>query len=224
MKNFITIVAILTIGTFSCYSIAEDGHDHDHKAENQKSGHEKDHDHEKEKGGKDENHDEHEHEEEKDEEHGHDHGGEKNHDSHEGHSDHDEHGSEDSHGHGHGEESFGKGKAITAVFNEGEKFKLSIESEKLLGIKTFPLKKVGSGKFKISNESLVRYQSHLGVFIRKDGWFELIKLEKAQPKENYFVIESTELSKGAEIVSSGVPLLRVAHLQASGQGGKGHAH
>ncbi|USN47046.1 MAG: hypothetical protein H6626_12770 [Pseudobdellovibrionaceae bacterium] len=222
MKNFITIVAILTMSTFSCYSIAEDGHDHDHKSERHESGHDKDHDHEKKKNGKNEKHDEHEHEEEEDGEHGH----EKGHDSHEGHNDHDEHESENSHahGHGHGEEAFGEGKAITAVFNEGEKFKLSSESEKLLGIETSPLDLAGGGKFKISNESLVRYQNHLGVFIKKDDWFVLIKLEKAQPKENYFIIESTELSKGVQIVNSGVPLLRVAHLQASGQGGKGHAH
>ena len=223
MKTFITIVAILIIGTFSCYSIAEDGHDHDHKSESHESGHDKDHDHENEKNGKNEKHDEHEHEEEEDEEHGH-HGDKGNHDSDEEHSDHDDHGSEDSHAHGHGEESFGEGKAITAVFNEGEKFKLSMESEKLLGIRTSPLELADGSKFKISNESLVRYQNHLGVFVKKDGWFVLIKLEKAQPKENYFVIESTELNKGEQIVNSGVPLLRVAHLQASGQGGKGHAH
>ena len=203
MNTLVILIAAMSIGLFSNYTSAEEEHSHKKETES----HKEDHEHEKSHGDEED----HEHDHKREQENG-KHGG------------HDEGDFEGSHGHEHGEESFGKGKAITAVYNEGEKFKLSSESEKLLGIKATPLKQSDNGKFKISNDSLVRYQNHLGVFIKEDGWFVLINLDNVKQTETYVLIESSRLKDGMQVVSSGVPLLRVAHLQASGQGGKGHAH
>ena len=37
-------------------------------------------------------------------------------------------------------------------------------------------------------------------------------------------IKSKDLSENDQIVAEGIGLLRVAHLEASGQGGQGHVH
>jgi len=203
MKYLISILIILALNVSLKFALAESEHNHDH-----------------------DKHKEHPKTEHKDEEHNH--REEEKHDEHDGHNEdehnHEAHETEGSHEHGHEEEAFGKGKAITEVYNEGKKFKLSKASEKLLGIKTSPLEQLNSSTFIIPNEALVRFQSHLGVFIKNDDWFELIELKKATLAKGYVSIESLLLHKGVQIVTSGVPLLRVAHLQASGQGGKGHAH
>ncbi len=206
MKKIFVILTILALSFFSNVSMGESEHDHDH---------EKQEAHAKSKDHKDEEHDHDEGEE-------HDDHDEDNEDKH-GHDKHEKKGSHD-HGDEHGEEAFGEGKALTAVYNEGEKFKLSKESEKLLGIKTQPLESVSGTVFRIPSEALVRYQGHLGVFVKQDEWFELIELKKVTHTKEYVAIESPKLRKGMQIAHSGVPLLRVAHLQASGQGGKGHAH
>lgn len=198
MKNLLILISILLLGVLMSQSYAEENDKHDHE----KTAKHGDHKHSEDEHG----HDNDKHEED---DHGHGEGDHK-----EGEHDHDE----------HGQESFGEGKAIVEVSNEGEKFKLSAQSEKFLGIITVSVDLEESGKIKISEDSLVRFQSYLGIFVKEDNWFKLIKVKVIRETEGNVLIESNQFQKNMQIVRSGVPLLRVAHLQATGQGGKGHAH
>ncbi len=189
-----------------------------------------DHDHEKK--------DKHDHAVEKDhkEEDGHDHGKEEKHDEKdsdehghgdEGHSDH----GEEKDGHGHEEESskFGPGKAILGVKNEGQKFQLSPDSIQFLKIgfskiTRLPAPGVASQSFSIPSEALVSFQNKKGVFILEDGWIELVEVNVLRKDGSQTFVESKAIHNGDEVATKGVPFLRVAHLEASGQGGEGHAH
>lgn len=204
---------------------ADKSHDHSHESHS-KSAKQEEHSH-----GKDHDHDEHDSIEEQGHSHD-DHAHDTNEDSHkhDSHADHkDEHGShgdsDDGHGHdSHGAEAFGTGKAITEVFNEGEKFKLSADSEALLKIKTTPLSSRDSNSYVVKNAAIVRYQGKIGVFIKRDGWFQLIELKTAKKVKATWIIKGTQFKSSDAVVIGGIPLLRVAHLQASGQGGQGHVH
>ncbi len=170
--------------------------------------------------------------------HGHDEADKDDHEKNSG--EHADHNEEDSHGHaeesgeeghGHEEESakFGPGKAILAVKNEGQKFQLSPESINFLKIS---FEKISSStnlkesiqNFEIPSIALVSFQSKKGVFVSRDGWIELIEVKILQKKEGQLVIDSKKLKTEDLVAVKGVAFIRVAHLEASGQGGEGHAH
>ncbi len=195
---------------------AEEGHDHaNEKKDAQNHAEDKDdHDHEGEKHDE-ETKDDHAHDDHKKESHG---KGEK-----------DEHG----HAHGHEESSpkFGPGKAILAVRDEGAQFQLSEESTKFLGLQ-FQAPKIqtwGKGKEALSALSipvsaLVFFQAEKGVYVRSGGWIELIHIKILKKADGLAFIQARELNEKSEIAVKGTAFLRAAHLEASGQGGEGHAH
>lgn len=135
--------------------------------------------------------------------------------SHEGHNDH---GSE------HGEESIGKNQAIISVRQEGEEFKLSGESESVLKITTSKVTSQGKNLYKVPRSSLVSFKSEIGVYVKRAGWFRLSEVIILKQSEKDIHIKSQDILETDEVVISGVAYLRIAQLQASGQGGKGHAH
>ena len=80
------------------------------------------------------------------------------------------------------------------------------------------------GVIEVLASALVTFQDKSGVYKRSGDWFEMISV-KVVKKGRYSVeIGADSLSQGDEIVDRGAALLRVAHLQASGQGGQGHIH
>lgn len=143
------------------------------------------------------------------------------------HKDHD-HGAKDKHsssGHDdHGEEKFGKGKAILEVKKEGKLFKLAAGAIKTLKIESIKLDSDTNNTYEVPASSVVDFQDEIGVYKRKGNWFELVDIKIINMGKYSSRIQSKNLSKGDEIISKGVALLRVAHLEASGQGGKGHVH
>ena len=169
--------------------------DHEHVSEyKDKHQHEKDQD----------SHDQHEHTDEEVD--------------HEGHGDHDD---------DHHEESFGKNKAIQEVKNEGQEFRLSETAIHRLGIQTKPLNAQKKGKahlMVIPKHYLVFSQNDVGLFISRDRWFRFIHAEVIKKKGKNYEIKIPELPDGHQLVTEGVPLLRVAQLEAMGKGGKGHVH
>ncbi len=159
--------------------------------------------------------------------------GHEHHDEHEPESyDSDEHEHESEHGGEHeseheAEKNKGSKKAIIDIHDEGRRFKLSIKAKKILKLKHETISKIGAGTFLIQNQSLVRFGEAFGVFVYRDEWFELIevKVESKGSKKNIMLkVSSKELKASDKIVVEGVPLLRVAQLEASGEGGEGHAH
>lgn len=154
---------------------------------------------------------------------------------------HDDHGEEDSHAHaendGHGKHEgegdhddhgggsgIGPGKAITEVKDDGNKFKLSPESAKYLGIIAEPIRFSGKGLIAVSKKSLVRFQNTKGIYVKVGDWYEIKKVQIIEDNEKEVIIRAGNLNSNSMIATSGLGFLRAAHLHASGQGGKGHAH
>ena len=98
------------------------------------------------------------------------------------------------------------------------------ESEKFLKIKTSAIKALGKGRFQIPIGTIVTYQSKRGVYTKLDGWFEVKDISLLVSHDNYLVVQIRDYKSEKLVASSGLGFLRAAHLQASGQGGKGHAH
>ena len=107
---------------------------------------------------------------------------------------------------------------------EEKGFKLSAKAIKLMQIETVPIKAQRPIEFSIPNSALVRYGEKYGVYKFDGEHFELINLTNIKKKKSVFTSKTEFLKAGDLIAVKGVPLLRVAHLQASGQGGEGHGH
>ncbi|MBN8555445.1 MAG: hypothetical protein J0L93_08375 [Deltaproteobacteria bacterium] len=156
------------------------------------------------------------------EEHGEEHAGEK----------HDE-GEKDEHGHGEGHEEsspkFGPGKAILAVRDEGKTFQLSEESIKFLKIEfsapQFVIETKGAKPLlQIPRSALVSFQENMGIYIQDGKWIQLIPVKVLKKINGHVFVHAEGLDSDALIATKGVPFIRTAHLEASGQGGEGHAH
>lgn len=144
----------------------------------------------------------------------------------------DEH-KDDEHEHGHEEQSsdFGPGRAILAVREEGNSFKLSEESLQFLKIKfqlivSIQEKKISSdgGLFEVPLKALASFQSDQGVFIQEGEWVELVHVKIERKSDGKAFVRSKALKSNSIIAVEGVHFLRTAQLAASGQGGEGHAH
>lgn len=130
--------------------------------------------------------------------------------------------------HGHEETSpkFGQGKAIVAVRDEGKSFQLSEESIRFLGLQFSKptATKVDKGtQFEIVSSALVSFQSEHGVYVRDGSWLELIPVKIIRRTPEKIWITGKGLSATSDIAVYGTAFLRAAHLEATGQGGEGHA-
>lgn len=134
-------------------------------------------------------------------------------------------GHQESEEHGHESSKFGEGKAITEVKGEGKAFKLSDRAERVMEIKAHTFRgNESKGVFTIPLAALVEFQDEQGIFVRRDGWYTLVEVKVIKNEKDLVTIQSHDLSLADEIITGGVPLLRVAHLEASGKGGEGHGH
>ena len=114
-------------------------------------------------------------------------------------------------------EQFGDNKAITAIRNEGEEFKLSKESVKTLGLIFIEINiDQDSKNIIIPKESLNKYMNIRGVYINRDGWFKLLKLKILKKHKDKLVVSIRGIMKSDKLVVTNVGLLRVAHIHASG--------
>tara|TARA_B100001248_G_scaffold227480_1_gene185927 strand:- start:6524 stop:7321 length:798 start_codon:yes stop_codon:yes gene_type:complete len=137
--------------------------------------------------------------------------------------DHGQHGDEDEHDE-HGSSGIGHGKAIVEVADEGRRFKLSSESEAFLKIQTSSVEALGNNEFSVPKGSIVTYENTTGVYIKSSDWFQIEHIKLVRQENGRVIIKGSNIGTGTMIASSGLGFLRAAHLQASGQGGKGHAH
>ncbi len=168
-------------------------------------------------------HDDHKEGEEHQESGGHKEHGEEKH----GHAEKDEHGHEGDH-----EESspkFGPGKAILVVRNDGKTFQLSDESIKFLKIEFSKPQFVTEAKgavplLQIPRSALVSFQEKMGIYVQDEKWIQLVPIKIIKKINGHVLVQAEQLHSDALIATKGVPFIRTAHLEASGQGGEGHAH
>ncbi len=181
----------------------------------------------------DKEHPEHSEKEERGE-HQEDEAGEDGHDH--GHKDEkkDAHGHEES-GHEEGSSKFGPGKAILAVEDGGLRFRLSPESLSFLKIKfeniqseLTPSKgrtsKQAETLLKLPRSAIAYFQSETSVYRLSNDWIEEIPIQIVRKEKDFIWVRSKKLLAEDRVATTGVHFLRTAQLEASGQGGEGHAH
>lgn len=153
------------------------------------------------------------------------HGDEEEHEEGEGHEG--EEGGHHEEGEGHREEeeesssSVGPENAVTAA-NPEAGLQLSDEAFKTLGIKTQPLPADNI----FPKQAIVYFKDETGVYRLRDGWYKLIEgeAESQGNRVRFTPHKRQDLRAGDQIVVDGVPLLRVAELDAFSSGDAGHGH
>lgn len=89
---------------------------------------------------------------------------------------------------------------------------LSEIAKKNIGFGTSRL--VGTSPYKISRSSLVYSRDIIGIYLVRDQWIKMVPIKVLSMDSNYAIVESNLLKDSAEIVSSGVPLVRVSEMEA----------
>jgi hypothetical protein len=114
-------------------------------------------------------------------------------------------------------ESIGKGKAISEIRKDGAEFKLSKECIKTLGFifTTISLNQ-NSGSLLIRKKSLVKFRDQKGIYIRRDGWFMLVKVIILSEKDSKYLVKPKGRLENDELVENNIGLMRVTHLHAMG--------
>lgn len=108
---------------------------------------------------------------------------------------------------------------------EEKPLQLSAEAEKTLGIRLGELKpSSATHSFSVPKTAMVEFQDKHAVFVKRGKVYEFIPVQVTSEKEGQITLQSNKLKAGDAVVIQGVPLLRIAHLEATGQGGEGHAH
>lgn len=134
---------------------------------------------------------------------------------------HDAHGDEHD---DHGGSSVGADKAITKIEDEGNHFWLSEEAEKSLSLSSTVFDKNKSNSFKLPHSAIVHFRYQAGIYIKENGGYKFVECKIVRKYKDNSLIQIKISKKKIEAIIAGTALLRVAHLQATGQGGKGHVH
>jgi hypothetical protein len=115
--------------------------------------------------------------------------------------------------HGGGEEEGSKiGKGITA-FDKHDGFKLSAESQVRM---KFAYKKVDvAGSITIPKESLVLALNEVHVYTHVNDFFKAIDVKITSKTKDSYLVSSSQLKSGAEVVVKGVNFLRVIDMDLS---------
>ena len=133
-----------------------------------------------------------------------------------------EHGEEEKGGEESQSPGVGPGKAILEA-NHEKGFRLSEGAFKTIGVKTAAIQ-AGTGSATVPRAALVFFQGEVGVYRVTDGWYKLIEVQIASRNKETAVVRSNELKSGDQVAITGVGLLRVADLDASGGNEEGHGH
>lgn len=113
----------------------------------------------------------------------------------------------------------GPEKAITNA-NKSDGFKLSEIAVKKLEIKTFKI--LSKDFIKVPTTSLVFFQSEVGIYRVRSGWYRLIPIKILNKGTSETTIASSEIKNEDEVVIHGSDLLRLADLNlwSSDEGGE----
>ena len=111
------------------------------------------------------------------------------------------------------------GKAIVAT-SETQGFQLSKKASETLRLKTDPIE--GSGNYTVPKQALVRFQNQTGIYRFRENWIKLILVQVKSETHSTYTLQTNDIKKGDQVVTQGVPLLRVADLDAHGGVEEGH--
>ncbi|MBI2707627.1 MAG: hypothetical protein HYX35_04880 [Proteobacteria bacterium] len=105
------------------------------------------------------------------------------------------------------------GKAIIAA-SETLGFQLSKKASETIGIKIGLVE--GNGNYTVPKQALVRFQNHIGIYRVRENWIKLILVRVKAETNSTYIIQTNDLQKADHVVIQGVPLLRIADLDAHG--------
>lgn len=94
--------------------------------------------------------------------------------------------------------------------------RLSEKAQQTIGLamaKTTP-----SDRQSLPLSALVYYQDHVGLYRFRAGWFKLLEVQLLEKGSSQASVRTKDLAPGDQIVVGGVPLLRVAEMEAFGGG------
>lgn len=133
----------------------------------------------------------------------------------------------DSHVHHRGEhhdeeQTFGPDQGIQAVRDHGQSFRLHPKAIETLAIRTAPVQG-HDGRYHIPVAALVTAQLDTGVYQVHDRWFTWVPVQVEQTDATTAIVRGS-LTASHPLAMRALGFLRAAHLEASGQGGRGHAH
>ena len=123
------------------------------------------------------------------------------------------------------EKKLGGEKAVTKA-DEQKGIKLASHSINLLKIKTVLLQKFATNQYvyQIPKSSLVYFEDKVGIYYKRGEWYNLKGVKIHSNTGSTVAISTKYLLNIDQLVVSGVPLLRLAHLEAFGASGEGHGH
>lgn len=116
--------------------------------------------------------------------------------------------------------SVGPGNAITAA-DERTGIQLSDKAQKALEIRLQPISE------SLPKHAIVTFKEETGIYRFRDGWFKLIEgkvIDAGNQRVIFRPRHPHDLKKGDQVVINGVPLLRVAELDAFAGEEAGHGH
>lgn len=111
-----------------------------------------------------------------------------------------------------------------AIFAEQESAKAIVQTSKDEGIILSEIAKknigfgtsslVGVPPFKVPKSALVYSRDIIGVYLIKNRWIKMVPVKVISTNLDYALVESSALKGTSEIVTSGVPLVRVSEMEA----------
>lgn len=136
------------------------------------------------------------------------------------------HDGHDEHDHHDGPPGVGDDQAIRAVKDHGRRFQLSPEAIETIGIRTEPLRPQGNAvkRWIAPRSSLVAHQDEYSVYLFDGSWITAVRVDVLSRTDRQVILRGPRLNAGDRLITVGVALVRLAQLEASGKGGKGHAH
>jgi len=231
VSTLVGISAILASGLFYEYYLKERNFEvlvGDQTKENHDKHEDESHDED------DDKHDEHhnEHDDESKEEHD-KHEGESHDNHHDDESEdehHDEHDNESEEEHGeHGDEhskEFGPDKGVLD-FSQDKGLILAAQAENRFQVKYSRAKyhrKKKPHTYNVSGLVIIWDENETYIYRKRDGWLKMIPVRVISKSHHQYLIYAKDVISSDEILVRGVPLVRLAELNASGASGEGHGH
>jgi hypothetical protein len=115
----------------------------------------------------------------------------------------------------------GKGKAIQAA-SLAKGLRLSERAKQTLGLKFRSIET--KSPFRVDSKAIVYHEADVGIYRMRDGWIKLIDVHIIKKNQDGTIFDTRELVLGDQIVTDGVPLLRVAELNAWSEPGESEEH
>lgn len=130
-------------------------------------------------------------------------------------------GHKEEHGDEHGDEHKDEHKDEHEKVSTADGFKLNAAAMKTFELKTM---KITSPQTKVSKNAIYKGLNEVNIYRFRAGLYKRIDFKTLSQDKNDYLVSSTDLKIGDEIVVSGIGFLRMAEIAASGGLSDSHSH